>query len=210
MSLSLQQQSRFNWANNEIDRLDNEYKKMISVIKNYARSNGYSFDEENSQLAYNLLMRATFLREESKWNESSNLLSSVLSNADMLSVINKALGLNRSVNDYINNGYKLSSDLDALFDKLTKQSMYIFFYTLVLYRKIEHNNSNPFGEIDEILCALNYAYRGKDEAKTFCNNYIYDASSVASLISIDRYTFNNYYNWINSGFICDFEFHSGK
>ena len=201
--------SRLQWALNEINNLKNEYVNIVETVENYAKQNNYSFDKDTAYTAYGITLGATLLREESKWNNTTLILSVALDDLGMIGVINKSLNINRTSNDYINNNYKLSSDLDMLYEKITKSAMYTFYYVLALYSKITNKKHTPFGNIDEIMCAINDGTRNQDKAKTLSNNYIYDAYAATEFFT-PSYTFNNYYNWIRTGFICDTVIHSGK
>ena len=202
--------SRFEWGRNEFNSLREEFNKIADVVKDYANLNGYSFDKQTAINAYGVIANATLLREESKWNTTSQLLPVILNDMGMLDVINDFLHLNRTVDDYVNNTYRLSYDLDNLYDEITKQALYIFFYVLVLYSKIKHETYTPFGKICDILCALNYGLRGQDTAKTLTSNYIYQIFAIVRYFPLDRYTIRNYFNWIQSGFICDYDIYNGK
>lgn len=201
--------SRLQWALSEINNLKSEYDNIVATVDNYAKQNNYSFDLDTAYTAYGITLGATLLREESKWNSTTAMLSLTLVDLGMKGVINKALNINRTINDYANNTNKLSSDLDMLYNAITKSAMYTFYYVLALYSKITNKKHTSFGIIDEIMCAINDGTRNQDTAKTMSNNYIYNAYAATEYFT-PTYTFNNYYNWIRTGFICDTVIHSGK
>ena len=202
--------SRLEYGVNQLNLLKNEYTNIVNDVSNYAKSNGYIFDKEIAFVAYQILLGATILREESKWDTTTQLLNFALEELNMLGIINEYLKCHRTINDYVNNTAKLSYDLDKLYSEITKQALYTFFYILTIYSKIKHSGRNPFGRIDEILCALNYAVRNKDDAKTFTKNYISTISDIVNIFPLDRYSISNYFNWIQSGFICDYDIYNGK
>ena len=202
--------SRLDWGVDQLVSLNNEYIKIVDVVYDYASRNGYMLDKNIAQTSFRILLGATLLREESKWSNSSGLLAVAMKNFNMLDIINSTLNLNRTFDSYVNNNARLSSDLDNLYDELTKSAMYMFFYVLVIYSKIKNQTDTPFGQIDEILCALNYGARGEDNAKTYTKNYIFDVYSTVKYFPLNQYTINNYLNWLRSGFICDLTFHNGK
>ena len=201
--------SRLQWGLQEINKLKDKYHEIVDVVDEYAKQNNYSFEKNTALGAFSIVLNSTLLREESAWSNTSELLSICLNILGALDIINDILHINRTTDAYVNNNFKLSSDLDKLYDTVTKTAMYTFYYVLAIYSKIKNENYTPFGNIDEIMCAINYGYRNQDTAKTISNNYIYDVYSAIKYFP-KNYTFNNYYNWIRTGFICDTIIHSGK